>query len=115
MGARSRGQGFRRAKSNSCSRSQTRNCRCTSHDWLVCGGPKCQFKGHGTVNGVGGYSFLLSAIDGQLPGGGGQDKLRMKIWIPLTEQVVYDNQWGSDEFADRTTVIGGGSIAIHKG
>jgi len=87
----------------------------TSYDWLVCSGPKCQFKGHGTVNGVGGYSFLLSAIDGDLPGGGGQDKLRMKIWVTLTGQIVYDNQMGADDFADPTTVIGGGSIVIHKG
>ena len=90
------------------------NFHSTSYDWLVCGGPKCQFKGHGTINGVGGYSFLLTAIDGQLPGGGGQDKLRMKIWVTLTGQVVYDNQVGADDFTDPTTVIGGGSIVIHK-
>lgn len=86
-----------------------------SYDWLVCSGPKCQFKGHGTVNGVSGYSFLLTAIDGDLPGGGGQDKLRMKIWVTLTGEIVYDNQMGADDFADPTTAIGGGSIVIHKG
>ena len=86
----------------------------TAYEWLVCGGPKCQYKGTGTVNGQGGYGFLLSAIDGALPGGGGQDKLRMKVWDQFTGQVVYDNQLGADEFADPTTVIGGGSIVIHK-
>jgi len=91
------------------------NCPCTSHDWLVCGGPKCKFKGEGTINGVDGYSFMLTAIDGDLPGGRGQDKIRMKIWVTLTGQIVYDNQVGDDDFADPTTVIGGGSIVIHKG
>jgi len=67
------------------------------------------------VQGAGGYSFLLTAIDGQLPGGGGQDKLRMKIWITMTGQIVYDSQMGADDNADPTTVIGGGSIVIHKG
>jgi len=71
--------------------------------------------GDGTVNGHGGYGFLLSAIDGALPGGGGQDKLRMKVWDQFTGQVVYDNQLGAYDFGDPTTVIGGGSIVIHKG
>jgi hypothetical protein len=90
------------------------NFHSTSYDWLVCGGPKCQFKGEGTINGVGTYGFMLSAIDGALPGGGGADKLRMKIWDLLTGQVVYDNQMIDDDFADPTTVLGGGSIVIHK-
>jgi len=81
----------------------------------VCGGPKCQYKGTGTVNGGGNYGFLLSAVDGALPGGGGEDKLRMKVWDQFTGQVVYDNQLGAYDFADPTTVIGGGSIVIHKG
>jgi len=91
------------------------NFHSSSYDWLVCGGPKCKFKGGGTINGVAGYSFMLTAIDGQLPGGGGEDKIRMKIWVTLTGQVVYDNQLGDDDFADPTTVLGGGSIVIHKG
>jgi len=71
--------------------------------------------GDGTVNGHGGYGFLLSAIDGQLNGGGGTDKFRMKIWDKDTGFLVYDNQLGADDYADPTTVIGGGSIVIHKG
>jgi len=49
-----------------------------------------------------------------LPGGGGEDKIRMKIWDLFTGQVVYDNQMSTDDFADPTTVLGGGSIVIHK-
>lgn len=41
--------------------------------------------------------------------------LYMEVWNLFTGQVVYDNQTGADDFADPTTVIGGGSIIIRKG
>lgn len=91
------------------------NFHSTSYDWLVISGPWAQYKGHGTVNGVAGYSFMLTAVEGDLPGGGEQDKLRMKIWVTLTGQIVYDNQLGDDDLDDPTTVVGGGSIVIRKG
>ena len=72
-------------------------------------------KGRGRINGGGDYGFLLTAIDGQLNGGGGSDKFRIKVWDKDTGQVVYDNQLGDDDYADPTTVIGGGSIVIRKG
>ena len=74
-----------------------------------------QYQGEVAINGESNCGFFLTAIDGQLPGGGSQDKLRMKVWVTLTGQVVYDNQMGADDFADPTTVLGGGSIVIHKG
>jgi hypothetical protein len=46
----------------------------------VVSGAKAQYKGTGTVNGQPGYGFLLTATDGQLQGGGGVDKFRIKIW-----------------------------------
>ena len=73
------------------------------------------FEGRGTTNGVGDSGLPLSAIDGQASGGGGQDKLRMKIWDTMTGEVIYDNQQGDYDDADPTTVIGGGSIVIRKG
>src|SRR5688572_25068812 len=39
----------------------------------------CQFNGMGTINGTGSYQFLLTALDGQLPGGGGADSFRIEI------------------------------------
>ena len=60
---------------------------------------------------------MISAIDGQLPGGGGTDKFRIKIWYTEsngTEYIVYDNQLGVPDDDDPTTVIEGGSIVIHK-
>lgn len=86
----------------------------TSYQWLVVGGAKATYKGFGTINGTGNYGFLLAAIDGQLNGGGGTDKFRIKIWdIDNANAVVYDNLAGATDTADPTTVLGGGSIVIH--
>jgi hypothetical protein len=90
------------------------NFKSTSYDWLVVSGRKAQYKGTGTINGEGNYKFMLSAIDGNLNGGDGLDKFRIKIWDAATGAVIYDNQLGVAEDNDPTTVIGGGSIIIHK-
>jgi hypothetical protein len=86
----------------------------TSYDWLKVAGPKAMMKGSGTVNDVPGFGFLISAVDGQITGGGGVDKFRIKIWNQSTGVVIYDNQIGADENADPTTTLGGGSISIKK-
>lgn len=88
------------------------NFQSTSYDWLVIAGARAQYKGTGTINGAGSYSFLLTAIDGQISGGGGSDKFRIKIWD--AGGVVYDNQMGAGDNDNPTTVLGGGSIVIHK-
>jgi N-acetylneuraminic acid mutarotase len=85
----------------------------TSYDWLVVGGPKAQYKGSGTINGSGDYGFMLTSIDGQINGGGGTDKFRIKIYDKITNVVIYDNQIGASDTSDPTTVIDSGSIMIH--
>jgi hypothetical protein len=90
------------------------NFKSDAYDWLVVSGAKGKFKGVGRINGSGNYGFMLSAIDGQLNGGGGVDKFRIKIWDISSGVVVYDNQRGADEGADPSTALGGGSIVIHK-
>jgi len=90
------------------------NFHSTSYDWLVVSGAKAQYKGSGTLNGAGDYGFLLSAVDGQLNGGGGVDKFRMKIVNKSTGAVVYDNQMGASDTTTATTAIAGGSIVIHS-
>ncbi|MBI4456927.1 MAG: hypothetical protein HY644_13665 [Acidobacteria bacterium] len=78
------------------------------------GGPRAQYKGTGTVNDSGRYEFLLTAIDGQINGGGGEDKFRIKIWDKNSgDGLVYDNQIGVADNADPSTVLGGGGIVIH--
>lgn len=87
----------------------------TDYEWMVIsGGKKAQYKGSGTINGDGSYRFMLTAWDGDSANDGESDKLRIRIWENSTGNLVYDNQLGSDENADPSTAISGGSIVIHK-
>ncbi|OGM10613.1 hypothetical protein A2Z67_05310 [Candidatus Woesebacteria bacterium RBG_13_36_22] len=88
----------------------------TNYDWLVVAGAKAMYKGVGTINDSGNYGFMLSAIDGQINGGGGVDKFRIKIWdIDNNNALVYDNMLGADENSNPTTVVNeGSSIVIHQ-
>jgi parallel beta-helix repeat protein len=90
------------------------NFHSDTYQWLVVAGPKAQYKGTGTINAEGEYGFMLTAIDGQINGGGGTDKFRIKIWDKMTDIIVYDNMLESPDDADPSTIIGGGSIVIHK-
>ncbi|HEV8337411.1 MAG TPA: multicopper oxidase domain-containing protein [Candidatus Polarisedimenticolia bacterium] len=88
-----------------------------SYQWLVVAGAKAQYKGVGTVNGAGNFGFLLTATDGQISGGGGIDKFRIKIWDKSAgDAVVYDNVLGASEDIDvaNPQAIAQGSIVIHK-
>jgi uncharacterized repeat protein (TIGR01451 family) len=91
------------------------NFHSTNYEWLVIEGFKFQYKGTGKINGSGNYGFLLTAIDGRISGGGGTDKLRIKIWDKNNNNtVVYDNQMNAPDIANPTTVLGGGNIVIHR-
>ena len=87
--------------------------RSTSYDWLVIAGARAQYKGEGSVNGVDGYSFILTAIDGQVSGGGGVDKFRMKV-MDQNGGDVYDNMMGATDDADPSTALSSGQIIIHS-
>jgi hypothetical protein len=76
--------------------------------------PAYKVNDKGTINGAGNYGFMLTAIDGAI-NGGGADKFRIKIWdMDNGDAVVYDNLVGGADDADPTTLLGGGSIVIHK-
>jgi alpha-tubulin suppressor-like RCC1 family protein len=93
------------------------NFKSTSYQWLVVAGARAQFKGVGTVNGQGPYAFMLTAIDGDVKGGGGQDRFRIKIWNEASDTKIYDNQHGGDDTAGLEgdgTLVQGGSIVIQK-
>ncbi len=91
------------------------NFQSTSYDWLVIAGARAQYKGSGTINGAGNYGFMLTAIDGQISGGGGIDKFRIKISDKSTGNIIYDNQIGASDDAAPVTSIAGGNIVIHTG
>jgi alpha-tubulin suppressor-like RCC1 family protein len=86
--------------------------RSTSYQWLVIAGPTAKYKGEGTVNGVEGYGFMITARDGQAPGGGDEDQFRLKVWELATGLIVYDNQPGATDDSDAATPLRGGQIRI---
>ena len=83
----------------------------TSYEWRVgAGAGRAQYKGKGVIAGrEGTYDFILTAVDGNAPGGSGTDRLRLKV--TSGDQVIYDNQGGADD-AEPSTAIGGGSITV---
>ncbi|HEX8529188.1 MAG TPA: T9SS type A sorting domain-containing protein, partial [Cytophagales bacterium] len=85
----------------------------TRIDWLVVAGAKAWIKGVGTVNGVSGYRFLLSAADSELNGYRNVDTFRMQIWNQ-NGTLVYDSQANAPRNAPAAQVIAGGSIVVHK-
>jgi methionine-rich copper-binding protein CopC len=89
----------------------------TSHEEmsLVISGAKATYRGIGTVNGKGTHKFMVSAVDGDISGGGGSDKYRIKIFKDgSSTDVLYDNQMNEDDNSEPSTIIGGGSIVIHN-
>jgi predicted GH43/DUF377 family glycosyl hydrolase len=90
------------------------NFKSTSYEWLVIAGARAKYKGSGTINGSGDYGFMLTAIDGQIGGGGGVDMFRIKIWEEANDSIIYDNKHGAPDTGDDATELGGGSIVIHK-
>jgi PKD domain/HYR domain len=78
----------------------------TAYQWLVIAGNcRAQFKGTGTINGSGSYTFLLTAVDGERCSNPGPDTFRIQITDNTTGTRVYDN--GTDE------AIGGGDVEVH--
>lgn len=81
----------------------------SSYEWLVVAGTKAMFKGEGSIDGMdGSFKFMLTAVDDT------EDKFRIKISDPASEDLIYDNKRGEGDDA-KPTVIGGGSIVIHGG
>ena len=78
------------------------NFKSTAYEWLVVAGSKAQFKGSGTINGAGNYTFQLFANDNSP----GADEFRIKIWETSSGAMIFDNK--SDQ------AIAGGSIVVHK-
>lgn len=86
----------------------------SAYEWLVVAGERAQYRGTGSVNGVAGHAFMLTATDGDLVGGVEPDRMRIRIWNVASGGIAYDNQHGESDSADPVTVLGGGSIVIHQ-
>ena len=70
------------------------NFHSTDYNWLVVSGFKAQYKGTGTINGAGSYSFTLTAYDGDLAAGNlPGDEFRIQITDDNNHNaVVFDNR-----------------------
>ena len=79
----------------------------TDYQWLVVSGTKATYKGTGAVNGVSGFGFLLSAVDGDSGTATGVDRLRLKVWDLATDAIVYDNNLGGTDDAMPSTAVKG--------
>lgn len=92
------------------------NFKSSAYEWLVVAGNRAQYKGWGLINGEGNFQFMLTGIDGDLSGGDGNDRFRIKIWVEETGEVIYDNKAGAADDVDshELTILGGGNVVIHK-
>jgi hypothetical protein len=92
------------------------NFHSTSYSWLVVSGYKAQYKGTGTVNGLSGYEFTLTAYDGNISGAGQTGYDRFRIKITKNNVTIFDNRNGAPMDMDSANPvnISGGSIVIHK-
>jgi hypothetical protein len=93
------------------------NFHSTEYDWLVVAGAKAQYKGKGTINGLGEYKFKLWGLDGDYNNGEDADCFRIKIWTEDdygNEIVIYDNGLGASDDTNPPTEISGGSIKVHS-
>jgi len=93
----------------------------TSYDWMIISGARARYKGEGTVNGGSElYKFQVTALDADISRADTtEDGFRIKIWQEGdgdTENVLYDNGLGADDATGNggTTLLGGGSIKVHK-
>lgn len=78
-----------------------------TYDWLIVAGSRAMYKGSGTINGEGNYTFMLTCLDGK--NSGDVDTFRIKIWYEDDngdDVIVFDN--GND------TPLEAGQITIHK-
>lgn len=83
----------------------------STYDWLVISGAQTELQGSGTVNGVTGYKFQLTATDGTADGQGAKDQLRIKISKDGSK--VYDNLPAYADHPFNGQALTGGSIVIH--
>lgn len=83
----------------------------TSTSWLVVSSSTATFSGSGKLNGVSGYSFLVSAFDGGSPSS--SDRVRFQV-KDSTGAVVYDTQPGAPVNAAPTTPLTSGNVTVHK-
>jgi uncharacterized protein len=77
----------------------------TSYDWLVVSSDTAWLQGTGMLNGMGGYTFLMTVTDDP-------DSFRIQIWEAGGMQ-VYDSHPGTPKYDPANTPINRGNITFH--
>ena len=82
--------------------------------WLVISGATGQLQGTGTVEGsTHQFGYLITVTDGQVPQGGGIDRIRLQVWDDDNSgAVVYDNEPASPRYAAAATPIAKGQVKL---
>lgn len=80
---------------------------------LIVFGQEANFKGKGTINGKGGYGFLVAIVNHALNLNNPNDRLRLMIWEEESGRIVYDNQAGDAEEATAINRIGMGAMVLY--
>jgi len=86
-----------------------------AYEWLVVEGAKATYTGTGSINGQGGYTFVLSAVDGDFEEkGAAPDTFRVKIAeeIDGVEYLIYDSNLGGEVDAVPVSTVQG-SVVLH--
>jgi parallel beta-helix repeat protein len=86
----------------------------TSFEGMAIDGGLAWCWGQGTVNGAGGYSFIIALAEGKTngKGKGGADMVRVKIWDEAGS-VIYDTQPGSADWDPPALELSGGNLKVH--
>jgi len=73
------------------------------------------FRGNVTVNGSGAYKVLVALTDNGTPcsGFGGNNKVRVKIYNPSNNDILFDSQPGNADNALPTTTFQQGNVQVH--
>jgi hypothetical protein len=77
-------------------------------EWLMVSGGEALLRGTGTVNGEGQYAFTLHVLDSAAG-----DLVRLRIWRPSDNRLIFDNERKTVDFAGPVTPLAQGSIIVH--
>jgi hypothetical protein len=89
----------------------------TSWDYLTISGCcLATFKGSVTINNSGNYKILVLQTDknANCAGFGGNNRIRVRIWNPLTNEIFFDTQPGDPDNALPLVSLNGGAVQVHK-
>lgn len=86
------------------------NFSSSAYQWMVVNGSKAIFKATGTLNGVTGYTMLVSAIDQSATHDNGLIRFQLK---DLSNNIIYDTQQGELDTVNPITPISKGKINVH--